>query len=366
MTRYIYIDDSYKNAYLRNSSMEQRITMNAVATFMAAPETENEKGVDKKIIIKGVTRAEYKEYIDSLRKDLSEQDRQNDSYEQWMEYITRSCSQGVTTTVEFDEENNQEDIAFFGKLVKDEEIDSSKLNNQYWMSYCLCDKSSKECETLEHKYGISFIGVDNNITKHEPDATFIVMDEAYDWNTMIGNKSSNTIFVLDQYVFHKEPMMEANIITILKQLVSTKTDTQISIFTHRNLCYNKNDATYLSDLEHRIKTDLNSINPSAVACVANTCDYFHDRIIVTNNYYITIGGGFDALKTSSVPGGRQTSCKNTTLHIYANPAISSKDWLRNEYFGYINAISKKQDDLNQNAIRRGQPTLMANRLVRPI
>ena len=356
MTRYIYIDASYKDAYMQSSSESQRATMKSVAMFMSASDTENEEGVEKKLILKGVTKEEFKAFTQDVEKESYE----NEEYENWMNYIKMACSQGDTTQVQFDEEDSGNDIEFFDRLIKDDEkLDIAKLNNTYWLSHCLCDKSLDECKKLERKYGISFIGIDQDITKHEPDATFFVKDKGYRWDDIIQGRKSNAIFIMDQYTFNPTDIMKANIVAILKNIICTNTEMQISAYTQK---INMN----LTDIENTIKAELTGINPNITINILSTSDTFHDRVLVSNNLYATIGGGFDALKVEDIGDGKHGSRKYTTLHIYSNPAISSKDWLRNEYFGYVNAISKKYDALNQTALHTRQPALMTNRLVRPI
>ena len=356
MTRYIYIDASYQAAFIGNASSEQKATMKSIAKFMSSTETENEKGVEKKLIMAGTTKKDYLNF-----KEISQsEDTVGDSYMTWMQYVDMILRTEGTDAIKFLEEQNSDDLRFFDDLLDDSKgTDTDKLKNEFWMSHCLCTLDDTKCKEKEREYGISFINVNCDVTQQEPDAKFLVQDKDYHWGRLIGNRAGNAFFVLDKYAFNPDSMLMANIVPIMKKLICTGVETPITIYT----VYDKNQ---INNLEARITNELHGINNNVTVNALITGDTFHDRIIIANNIYVTIGGGFDALNDNIYADGTQKSRKNTTLHIYSNPAISSKDWLRNEYFVYINAISKKYDALNQTAIHTRQPALMPNRLVRPV
>lgn len=358
MTRYIYIDSTYKDAFFKDCKKEQQQTLSAIGTFMSSPDTDNEKGVEKKVILNGVTREDYKKYAKESESIEYDDKRQ----ENWMSYISMFLSAGDTSLVEFEEDNDDLISSFKTILKGDNSLDTLKsVEDDLWQSYILCDLTKEQCNTLEQAYGVSFIRTEDDVTKHEPDACFLRKENHYDWNDLVFQKKSNSIVILDQYAFHDANIRDTNIIVLLEKIVCRMCPTHITIFTHQNKCL-END---LELIKNKVLSEFHD-GADVHVDVQNTKDEFHDRLILTNNQYITIGGGFDALKPELTPDGKHKSIKNTTLHVYSNPAISSKEWLRNEYYGYLNAISETHNQLCQTAIHTGNPEPFQNRIMRPI
>lgn len=135
--------------------------------------------------------------------------------------------------------------------------------------------------------------------------------EEWDWEEIgpkLGDRCSNSMIIVDNYVFKHE---RDNLYRLLNVLLPQNSEIpyQITVFyidgTEAN---EQNLKSFISRVRPRLKVELEFVKTEKDASNGFKTD-FHDRAIVTNNYWIGSGAGFDLLKKDYLhyKAGKSTS-----------------------------------------------------------
>lgn len=189
-----------------------------------------------------------------------------------------------------------------GDFVTPETINKSdnKQLTAYYLTCCDCETCQKcmdECGVLaicpENLKDFKSILYDNG--------SAIGKNEQTDWKQKLIFTPCNSLVLVDNYILSDSKGVE-NLKKIFDILLPKSLDTnipfQISIFTTLKRGYG-NKAEDISsqkrldkvkEIIQEVRINLKPIHISIFKC---SSDRFHDRIICTNNTYISCGGGFD-------------------------------------------------------------------------
>ena len=169
-------------------------------------------------------------------------------------------------------------------------------------------------------------------------------------------KYCNSIIVVDRFVLKSKWSIEKNLYPMLKTIKSNA-PMVLSVFSQFQ---SRSGAPPLQ--LNPAYTHLLTLCPTNDKWQAEMYDVgerYHDRFIITNNNYITIGGGLDSRELS---GMNIVGSKTTTMHKYTYP-IFQKGILKEIRF-YINALKKIASDKNiskqTNMVKGTQNYLIAN------
>lgn len=144
------------------------------------------------------------------------------------------------------------------------------------------------------KYGLISLNGGNCLTKNDlfiDNGQHLHKDDIWDWGDFgksIPDRSSNSMLIVDNYILKNG---QKDLFELLTQLLPDKCEIgyHLTIFYYEEGAVNKE--RILSELKGR-KPDLVGNLQLELIRVAGKQD-FHDRAIITNNYWISIGGGFD-------------------------------------------------------------------------
>lgn len=135
--------------------------------------------------------------------------------------------------------------------------------------------------------------------------------EEWDWEEIgkkLGERCSNSMIIVDNYVFKHE---RDNLYRLLNVLLPQNSSIpyQITVFYIEGHETNEqNLRSYISKARPKLKVELEFVKTGKDACNGFKTD-FHDRTIITNNYWIGSGAGFDLLKKEYLhyKAGKSTS-----------------------------------------------------------
>ena len=210
----------------------------------------------------------------------------------------------------------------FPNLDQLEDISDKELDAFYFTC-----KKREDCKKLMDEFGILVISPENIA-----DFQFVLFDqgaaiykqEQGNWKTILKQVflPCNSMIIVDNYVLNDLEQAKENLKGIfdalLPQCLNINIPFQIVIFTA--LRSNKN-----IDLPSKVRFEeilkiVEIIRPNLkieLSIIKCSPDKFHDRTIITNNYYIGCGGGFDLFKSCQAQ-------KSTTVNIispYLNHSI---------------------------------------------
>lgn len=230
--------------------------------------------------------------------------------------------------------------------------DAEKLTSIY-----LSCQSSETCKNLMNDYGILAICPENIINfkgiLYDNGGT-IDKNESKGWKDLIkiNPKSCNSMILIDNYIFSHSNTIDQkdNLLKILDILLPQSLNADITFHI----------SIFTSDIDWDIKWQVESdekidkmskidkfyqmLAKSIERLRPNLCfllcvfkcklNEFHDRILVTNNFYISSGGGFDLIRKDG------KSDKMTTTNIVYPYLNCSAKWVNSAYSNVIsNAAS---------------------------
>lgn len=226
----------------------------------------------------------------------------------------------------------QDDFPDF-KVVSDKELNAF---------YFTCKKQD-ECKKLMSDYGILVVSPETIM-----DFRFVLFDQGVaikkleqgNWEEILKEIAMpcNSMIIVDNYILNELEQAKDNLKGIFDALLplslNSETPFHISIFTA--LKQNKNvDLPSKARLDEIMKL-LGCIRPNLnveLSIIKCPSDKFHDRTIITNNYYIGCGGGFDLFKS-------RKSQKTTTVNIISPYLNHSIKWAIKAYSDLISESSK--------------------------
>lgn len=249
-------------------------------------------------------------------------------------------------------------------FVKLQNID--KNNNvqltAYYFTICdseTCQKYMDECgvlaicpENIKEFKGIIY---DNGVA--------INKNQEISWDSILKfyPKQCNSLIITDNYIL-SDTNSKDNLIDIFRIILPQSLDIdipfQISIFTQ--------DIDWQIDwqLDDPIDSGEKSKQEKFYSKMAQTIEIlrpnlrfklcifkcssetFHDRILVTNNYYINCGGGFNLIKQNGSKSGKMTSIN--IVYPYLNSSIK---WTTVAYSNFINNVSSIYNSKNLTQLR---------------
>ena len=219
-------------------------------------------------------------------------------------------------------------------------IDKSD-DEQLTACYLTCC-GSEQCQKYINEYGIFAICPDNICDFKDvlyDNGAAISKDDNLDWVEKLNFSPCNSMALVDNYILSENNTIEDNLKNILDALLPKKLDYdvpfQISIFTtlKRN---NKGSDIDSNKTLKNIAILIENLRPELlfkVGIFKCSFDKFHDRIIITNNAYISCGGGFDLVKN-------EKSTKTTTINILYPFFNNSVKWSANAYSNFLENISQ--------------------------
>jgi len=149
----------------------------------------------------------------------------------------------------------------------------------------------------------------------------------------------NCLIIVDNYLLSDTNSIKENLPSILDALLPIKTTIpfNISFFCFEMKNNEKERYILVDKIIKDLRNDL-TYNLTLYKCENGA---FHDRAIISNNYWISCGGGFDLFKK-----GRST--KSTTVNITFPFLQSSSDWVDEAYLNLIKDALKVDNNAIQN------------------
>lgn len=243
-----------------------------------------------------------------------------------------------------------------GDFVTPETINKSdnKQLTAYYLTCCDCET----CQKCMDECGVLAICPENI-----KDFTSILYDNGMainrkgkaEWKKIINCSPClcNSLILVDNYIFNDFKLLDDN----LKQILDALLPKRLNIPFHIAICSEMGNKT---EQDCRIKVDnlIKSIRSNLIVKIdilkCATSD-FHDRIIITNNIYISCGSGFEILKYDfNISRFSTISTKMTAVTILFPFFQTSVKWTTNAYSNMINEVSR---------VRKSRDTKMENRLI---
>jgi hypothetical protein len=218
----------------------------------------------------------------------------------------------------------------------------NKQLTAYYLTCCdckTCQKCMDECGVLaicpENLKNFKSILYDNG--------SAIGKNEQTDWKQKLIFTPCNSLVLVDNYILSDSKGVD-NLTKIFEVLLPQKLDSnsdvpfQISIFTTLKKGNAKNDIDSQNCL-NKIAISVEKLRPDLyfkLAIFKCSFEKFHDRIIITNNTYISCGGGFDLMNDGK-------SEKATTLNYVFPFFYKSAKWDSMAYSNFLNSVKGNYD-----------------------
>ena len=234
----------------------------------------------------------------------------------------------------------------------------NKSDNKQLTAYYLTCADCNICQKCMDECGVLAICPENI-----KDFTSILYDNGMainrkgkaEWKKIINCSPClcNSLILVDNYIFNDFKLLDDN----LKQILDALLPKRLNIPFHIAICSemgNKTEQDCLIKVDNLIK----NIRPNLIVKIdilkCSTSD-FHDRIIITNNIYISCGSGFEILKYDfNISRFSTVSTKMTAVAILFPFFQTSVKWTTNAYSNMINEVSR---------VRKSRDTKMENRLI---
>lgn len=229
-----------------------------------------------------------------------------------------------------------------GDFVTPENI--NKSNDIHLTAYYLTCCDCKTCKKIMTDCGVLAICPEN--IKHFNSILYdngvaIGKNEHTDWREKLNFYPCNSLVLVDNYILSDEKGIN-NLKKIFDILLPKSLDIdvpfQISIFTTLKKGNSKNDIDSQNCL-NKIAILVEQLRPELyfkLAIFKCSFEKFHDRIIITNNTYISCGGGFDLMKDGK-------SEKTTTLNYVFPFFYKTAKWDSMAYSNFLNGIKDNYD-----------------------
>lgn len=219
----------------------------------------------------------------------------------------------------------------------------NKSDNKQLTAYYLTCCDSESCLNCMEECGVLAICPENinDFKSILYDNGMAIGDKEFtDWKKSLKYSPCycNSLILVDNYISNNEmdiENMKSIFDIMLPQQISLDVPFQISIFTTMQSGYGRkaidfNTMLYFKNIANMIE----ELRPNLyfkMAIFKCSSDKFHDRIIITNNIYISCGGGFDLIQNGK-------SEKNTTLNCVFPFFCKSSKWDSLAYSNFVNSI----------------------------
>jgi len=219
-------------------------------------------------------------------------------------------------------------------------LDESLLQDNFLNAIFFLCESKEACEEAMQEYGVIVICLENiNEFKHlifEHGVAFR-REEVSSWKDGLSDSKGkfpcNSLIVVDNYILNKEKVIDENLIQIFDLLIPQKLnkslDFQITIFAllddGSKSCNAKDRHAYVEGVLKQIRPEMKF----SITIIKNAKDKFHDRTIVSSNFYIGCAGGFDLFKSG-------VSKKTTTVCAFHPFLYTHNPWSRKAYSDFLN------------------------------
>ena len=210
--------------------------------------------------------------------------------------------------------------------------------------YLTC-KDANICEDISRKYGISILSskkFDVNHLQFEDTGCAIAKDESNtNWLKILQGKCNicNAMIIVDNYILSDTCTLNENLREILQALLpDTLSDIpfHLSVFTSDMRGKSKIRFEWLKETVKELRPNLEC----KISLFKNGTDIFHDRIIITNNFWIDCGGGFNLFKKGK-------SDKMTVVNI-VNPYLTdTMQWAKKAYSNLVKSVKKIISNKNE-------------------
>ncbi|MBO7462862.1 MAG: hypothetical protein J6T96_09730 [Bacteroidales bacterium] len=204
----------------------------------------------------------------------------------------------------------------------------------YYLTCC----DSKVCKKIMNDCGVLAICPDN-ISDFKSilfdNGKAIYKGECTNWNNILKYFPCNALLLIDNYILDQKSDTGVDNLENLKMIFDSllpyqmdsnyKVTFQISFFTK----YDKNDFKTKFD---EIAKLIASLRPNLffkLSIFKYSKDIFHDRLIITNNMYISCGFGFCLINSSG------KSVKTTSVSLIVPFWVNSVKWVTNAYLNFI-------------------------------
>lgn len=219
----------------------------------------------------------------------------------------------------------------------------NKSDNKQLTAYYLTCCDCKTCQQCMDECGVLAIcpeNINNFKSFFSDNGTAIDKNDEYikSWKSVLKFCPCNSIALVDNYILTDTNMMNENLADIFDALLPKKLNVeipfQISIFTtlkSSNLKFDINSEDRQNCIEYLIR----KIRPNLrfnLSIFKVSKDKFHDRSLVSNNFYVSCGGGFDLFK-------EKKSTKMTTINIVYPVLSNSVYWTSAAYSNFIKEVS---------------------------
>lgn len=197
---------------------------------------------------------------------------------------------------------------------------------------------SKALKELEREYGYAVID-----TVFAPLFNIEIIDKnkvISDFDFLQNVKQCNSIIVADKYVVKNSSIIQKNLRPILKKMESQANPIHLTILSK----FKAKEGEIIPLTMQQAYNEVMQIcsNGKWKVEIYDTDLEFHDRFIITNNEYITIGGGIDCRESY---GGQMVGSKRTSIHKYKYPLF--QDEISKEVIFYISAIKSVIKHIDQ-------------------
>jgi hypothetical protein len=194
------------------------------------------------------------------------------------------------------------------------------------------------CQQIMSEYGVFAICPENiknfkEILNDSGTAIDKNDEEIKSWKDVLKFCPCNAIALVDNYILTDKKIFEENLTdifdTLLPQKLNIDVPFQISIFsTLKDGCDSQQLFTDIAVKIENLRPELRF----KLSIIKISKDKFHDRTLVTNNFYVSCGGGFNLFKNHK-------STKMTTVNIVYPFLNNSIFWTPVAYSNFIKEVS---------------------------
>lgn len=235
-----------------------------------------------------------------------------------------------------------------------------KSNNTHLTAYYLTCCDSETCQNCMEECGVLAI-CPENLKNYKAilydNGVAIKRNETAAWKKIINCSPClcNSLILVDNYIFNDFKLLDDNLKQILDAMLPEKLSFDIPF--HISICSEMGNKTG-QDCLMRVENLIKNIRPNLIVkidilkCSTNE---FHDRIIITNNIYLSCGSGFEIFKYDfKISKFSTISTKTTSVNILFPFFQTFVQWTTNAYSNIINEVSR---------VLKSRNAKMENRLI---
>jgi len=236
----------------------------------------------------------------------------------------------------------------------------NKSDNKQLTAYYLTCCDSETCQNCMEECGVLAI-CPENLKNYKAilydNGVAIKRNETAAWKKIINCSPClcNSLILVDNYIFNDFKLLDDNLKQILDAMLPEKLSFDIPF--HISICSEMGNKTE-QDCLMRVENLIKNIRPNLIVkidilkCSTNE---FHDRIIITNNIYLSCGSGFEIFKYDfKISKFSTISTKTTSVNILFPFFQTFVQWTTNAYSNIINEVSR---------VLKSRNAKMENRLI---